>query len=73
MLARLASVSFASPPLRLSFMLSAMLTAAAPRRCAACRHEGTGWKPATHAASMHALSARLSIASSANCSGCPVF
>jgi hypothetical protein len=41
-------------------MLWAIL-AAAPLRCA-CRQDGTGWKPATHAASMHALSARQSIA-----------
>ena len=37
-------------------MLWAMY-ATAPRRCA-CRHDGTGWKPATQAASMHALSVR---------------
>ena len=43
-------------------MLWAIL-AAAPLRCA-CRQDGTGWKPATHAASMHALSARQSIACS---------
>ena len=45
------------PPLRLSAMFWAMY-AAAPRPCA-CRHDGTGWKPATHAASMHALSWRI--------------